>query len=583
MTKTPLSITAKKRKSPSPESPTHAFPRLPVFRKNLDYGETTSILDDFRSGKITGMRDFIENRRKKPSPIKDLYQAKRRKTASLTLDLPENFVTSNQKFTGKAYEISEGILIDEREFSSPQEAFAWGEQAKGHDMKVLLEFVFDNPPSTDVSEEELKKRIQETPDRFVIGTYEELSSAARLPYKKEQLEPQPGSPLILENRWYAQFSFMSRDGKPFMNTTWDNPTLHQILWWHWVADPGEPPTLMSTYLKVKKIPKTASTSYAKPDTTNVSILAAVHQLNPPKYLDSQKFEELGEAVKWAEDHLDFGLQVNLIANFYDEQASIKTPAELEQKAQAGSNAFRPLSQQEAAELPVAPAVARSIARAEQAAVQTCKRARLEFCSKDGAPLELKEENRGENQTVWWADNGQVFQVRLEKKKQEKLAIKLAGLNFAPPEGFETDEVIAKVWVYAADRKPHEPEEERFESESVETALEWARPRVGPGKNVVVMISFKNKELRLLTESDLDIAIARHPKRFRELDPAEFKHLASKREVDEFENRGRIYFYSADGADLEKTSTSYWYNHLRHSVMPSGAVRVNLLDQKMEPA
>lgn len=56
----------------------HIEPRLPVFRKNYDYGEGFGkMVDEFRDGKIKDVHEFIEKKRKEPSPIK-LWKEKRR-------------------------------------------------------------------------------------------------------------------------------------------------------------------------------------------------------------------------------------------------------------------------------------------------------------------------------------------------------------------------------------------------------------------------------------------------------------------------------------------------------------------------
>lgn len=61
---------AKKGKEPSD----HLYSRPMVFRKNYDYGEGwQKMLDEFRAGKIKGVRDFVKKKRKEKSPIKDLY------------------------------------------------------------------------------------------------------------------------------------------------------------------------------------------------------------------------------------------------------------------------------------------------------------------------------------------------------------------------------------------------------------------------------------------------------------------------------------------------------------------------------
>jgi len=53
----------------------YLLPRKQVFRNNYDYGEGwPTMMDDFRSGKIKGVRDFIEKKRNDPPVIKDLYE-----------------------------------------------------------------------------------------------------------------------------------------------------------------------------------------------------------------------------------------------------------------------------------------------------------------------------------------------------------------------------------------------------------------------------------------------------------------------------------------------------------------------------
>lgn len=84
---TPLFVKAKKDKDPN-----HLYSRLPVFRKNYDFGTGyTKMVDEFRDGKIKDVHDFIEEKRKEPSPIKDWKEKRKKrkkkvKKADMSLD-----------------------------------------------------------------------------------------------------------------------------------------------------------------------------------------------------------------------------------------------------------------------------------------------------------------------------------------------------------------------------------------------------------------------------------------------------------------------------------------------------------------
>lgn len=77
----PLRVTSTK------ESPTHAILRLPVFRRNYDYGEIyPKMLDEYRAGRIDGVHDFMKKKRKEPSPIKMWKERRKKRKKKAGLD-----------------------------------------------------------------------------------------------------------------------------------------------------------------------------------------------------------------------------------------------------------------------------------------------------------------------------------------------------------------------------------------------------------------------------------------------------------------------------------------------------------------
>lgn len=157
-----------------------------------------------------------------------------------------------------------------------------------------------------------------------------------------------------------------------------------------------------------------------PSTTNAHVLVSVRDaLDPrnPKFIDSQKFDQLRPAFDWAEQQQGPGFKVSVVADLYDEPEAIKTPAELSAKLTAGTKQLRPVSQEEIAEFDLAPVVKRSLARATSVGLQSCRSARIELQSLDNEPMKEVGFVERHRRLLFWDDRGQIFQVWLPDEKE----------------------------------------------------------------------------------------------------------------------------------------------------------------------
>lgn len=202
----------------------HPYPRPMVFRKNLDLGEGwTKMTDEFRDGRIDGVPDYIEKLRKKPSPIKDLYERRKKRkkklkktAAEFELQLPEDFHTNQILVRGWVYDLKTGALEDEFESTemSPPDAFAWAMDKRERGKRVELAVLFQDTWTGDIdSPEGLVANVQKNPENFREVSEEK---AEELRAGTPWLGFPSGSRFFHFHSWHGSgHRWASHDGGPF--------------------------------------------------------------------------------------------------------------------------------------------------------------------------------------------------------------------------------------------------------------------------------------------------------------------------------------------------------------------------------
>lgn len=68
------------------KDPTKLMSRLPVFRKNYDLDEGwTKMTDEYRDGKNKGVKDFVDEKKKDPPRVKDIYEKSKKAVKKLAV------------------------------------------------------------------------------------------------------------------------------------------------------------------------------------------------------------------------------------------------------------------------------------------------------------------------------------------------------------------------------------------------------------------------------------------------------------------------------------------------------------------
>lgn len=168
-------------------------------------------------------------------------------------------------------------------------------------------------------------------------------------------------------------------------------------------------------------PKTKKAHRELPATAHVQVIGSIHDLSDPympTFVSLEKFDDFGAALKWADSKKGERTKVALIADFYDEKATVKNPTDLAAKLAAGQDGLVEIDPKEASKLSDVRSVAGAIARANQAAIQVCRSARVELQSNEGAEFEEKGYEEKVQKHLWWDDGGQLFQLTVHDEVQD---------------------------------------------------------------------------------------------------------------------------------------------------------------------